>query len=57
MSDNIVDFQSGRENQIHKRKEAKLVEMREAFRSACGEADKAVSKNTSAKKKRRKSKK
>ena len=57
MSDKIVDFQAGRENQIHKRKEAKLVEMRQAFRSACIEADKAVSENTSTKKKRRKSKK
>jgi hypothetical protein len=57
MSDKIVDFQAGKENQLHKRKEAKLDEMREAFRSARGEADKAASTSSSTKKKRRKSKK
>lgn len=57
MSDKIVDFQVGKESQLHKRKEAKLAEMRQAFRLACGEPYKAVGKNTSTKKKRRKSKK
>jgi hypothetical protein len=57
MSDKIVDFQAGKENQLHKRKEAKLDEMRQAFRVARGEADKAASKGPSSKKKHRKSKK
>ena len=57
MRDKIVDFQVGKESQLHKRKEAKLAEMRQAFRSACDEADKAVGKTTSTKKKRRKAKK
>ncbi len=53
MSDKIVDFQAKRESQLHRRKEAKLDAMRQAFRLARVEADKAESKN----KKRRKSKK
>ena len=57
MSDKIVDLQAGKENQLHKRKEAKLDEMRQAFRLARGEADKAASTSSSTKKKRRKSKK
>jgi len=57
MSDKIVDFQASKESQVHKRKDAKLAEMRQAFRLACGETDKEVCKNTSTKKKRRKSKK
>jgi len=57
MSDKIVDFQVGKESQLHKRKEAKLAEMRQAFRLACGGTYKALGENTSTKKKRRKSKK
>ena len=57
MNDKVVDFQAGKENQLHKRKEAKLDEMRQAFRLARGEADKAASKSRSSKKKHRKSKK
>ena len=57
MSEKIVDFQAGKENQLHKRKEAKLDEMRQAFRLARGEADKAADSSSSTKKKRRKSKK
>jgi|TARA_B110000967_G_scaffold192310_1_gene218835 hypothetical protein len=57
MSDKVVDFQAGKENQLHKRKEAKLDEMRQAFRLARGEADKAADSSSSTKKKRRKSKK
>ncbi len=57
MNDKVVDFQAGKESQLHKRKEAKLDEMRQAFRLARGEADKAVSKSPSSKKKHRKSKK
>jgi len=57
LSDKIVDFQVGKESQLHKRKEAKLAEMRQAFRLACGGTYKALGKNTSTKKKRRKSKK
>ena len=57
MNDKVVDFQAGKENQLHKRKEAKLDEMRQAFRLARGEADKATDKSSSTKKKRRKSKK
>ena len=57
MSDKIVDFQVGKESQLYKRKEAKLAEMRQAFRLACGGTYKALGKNTSTKKKRRKSKK
>jgi hypothetical protein len=57
MNDKVVDFQAGKENQLHKRKEAKLDEMRQAFRLARGEADKAASKSPSSKKKQRKSKK
>ena len=57
MNDKVVDFQAGKENQLHKRKEAKLDEMRHAFRLARGEADKAASKSPSSKKKHRKSKK
>ncbi|MFT7471459.1 MAG: hypothetical protein ACI8XU_001355 [Kiritimatiellia bacterium] len=57
MNDKVVDFQAGKENQLHKRKEAKLDEMRQAFRLARGEADKATSKTPSSSKKRRKSKK
>lgn len=57
MSEKVVDFQAGKESQLHKRKEAKLDEMRQAFRLARSEADKAASKGASTKKKRRKSKK
>lgn len=57
MNDKVVDFQAGKENQLHKRKEAKLDALREAFRLARGEADKAASKSLSSRKKRRKSKK
>jgi len=57
MNDKVVDFQAGKENQLLKRKEAKLDAMRQAFRLARGEDDKAASKSSSAKKKRRKSKK
>jgi hypothetical protein len=57
MSDKIVDFQAGKENQLHKRKEAKLDEMRQAFRLARGEADKAAANSSISKKKNRKSKK
>jgi hypothetical protein len=57
MNNKIVDFQAGKENQLHKRKEAKLDEMRQAFRLARGEADKAAANNSRSKKKNRKSKK
>ena len=61
MSDKIVDFQAGKENQLNKRKEAKLDEMRQAFHLARIEANKATSKgsstHSSTKKKRSKSKK
>ena len=57
MNDKVVDFQTGKENQLHKRKEARLDAMRQAFRLARGEADKAATKSARAKKKRRKSKK
>ena len=57
MNDKVIDFQAGRENQLHKRKEAKLDAMRQAFRLARNEADKAALKRSDSKKKRRKSKK
>ncbi|MBL4581163.1 MAG: hypothetical protein JKY29_05035 [Gammaproteobacteria bacterium] len=57
MNDKVVDFQAGKEIQLHKRKEAKLDEMRQAFRVARGEVGRAVSTSPSTKKKRRKSKK
>jgi hypothetical protein len=57
MNDKVVDFQVAKENQLHKRKEAKLDEMRQAFRLARGESDKAARSSPSTKKKRRKSKK
>ena len=57
MNDKVVNFQAGKESQLHKRKEAKLDEMRQAFRLARGEDDKAASKSPSSKKKHRKSKK
>ena len=61
MNNKIVDFQAGKENQLHKRKEAKLDEMRQAFHLARSEANKATSKgsgtHSSTKKKRSKSKK
>ena len=57
MNDKVVDFQTGKENQLHKRKEAKLDEIRRAFRLARTEADKATSKNSRNKKKRSKAKK
>ena len=53
MSDKIVDFQARKESQLHKRKEAKLDALRQAFRLARLETDKADTKR----KKRRKSKK
>ena len=53
MSDKIVDFQARKEGQLHKRKEAKLDAMRQAFRLARVEADKAEPKRP----RRRKSKK
>ena len=37
MTDKIVDFQSGKESHLHKRKEAKVDAMRRAFRLARGE--------------------
>ena len=57
MNDKVVNFQAGKENQLHKRKEAKLDEMRQAFRLARGEADKAAANSSISKKKNRKSKK
>jgi len=57
MNDKVVDFQVAKENQLHRRKEAKLDEMRQAFRLARGESDKAARKSSSTKKKRHKSKK
>ena len=57
MNDKVFYFQAGKEKQLHKRKEAKLDEMRQAFRLARGDADKATSKSPSSKKKHRKSKK
>lgn len=57
MNNKVVDFQAGKENQLHKRKEAKLDAMRQAFRLARGEADKASNTRSITKKKRRKSKK
>lgn len=61
MNDKVVDFQAGKENQLHKRKEAKLDAMRDAFRLARDETEKAANKgsssNSGTKKKRRKSKK
>ena len=57
MSDKVLDFQAGKENLLHKRKEAKLDAMRQAFRLARGEVDKATRKSSDSKKKRRKSKK
>ncbi len=61
MNGKVVDFQAGKESQLHKRKEAKLDAMRQAFRLARSETEKADSKSPSAnsgtKKKRRKSKK
>tara|TARA_R110002073_G_scaffold216604_1_gene376796 strand:+ start:307 stop:468 length:162 start_codon:yes stop_codon:yes gene_type:complete len=53
MSDKVIDFQAKKESQLHKQKEAKLDAMRQAFRLARTEADKAQVKR----KKRRKSKK
>lgn len=57
MNPKIIDFQAGRESQLHKRKEAKLDAMRQAFRRARDGADEAASKSPATKKKRRKSKK
>lgn len=42
MNDKVVDFQAGKENQLHKRREAKLDRMRRAFRLARAEADQAA---------------
>lgn len=53
MSNKVVDFQAEKQNQLHKRKEAKLDALRQAFRQARGEDDKPVAKR----KKQRKSKK
>lgn len=57
MNDKVIDFQAGKDSQLHKRKEAKLDTMRQAFRLARGESEKTASKSSSTKKKRRKSKK
>ncbi|MEX0964712.1 MAG: hypothetical protein WDZ52_11800 [Pseudohongiellaceae bacterium] len=53
MSDKIVDFVASKESQLHKRKEAKLDAMRQAFRLARAQPQKTANKN----KQRRKSKK
>ncbi len=53
MSNKVVDFAAGKNSQLHRRKEAKVDAMREAFRLARGESDKPEGKS----KKRRKSKK
>ena len=53
MSNKVVDFQARKESQQHKRKEAKLDAMRQAFRLARKDADAEAPKP----KKRRKSKK
>lgn len=55
MTDKIVDFQSRKETQSHKHKEAKVDAMRKAFRAARGESKPA--KVLGIKKKRKKSKK
>jgi len=57
MNDKVVDFQAGKENQLHKRKEAKLDAMRQAFREARADTDKTSNKSSAPKKRRRKTKK
>jgi hypothetical protein len=39
MSDNVVDFESCKQNHLHKRKEAKVDAIKRAFRVARGEPD------------------
>jgi len=41
MSNKVVDFELGKENQLHKRKEAKLDAMRRAFKLARADSAKA----------------
>ena len=53
MNNKVVDFAAGKESQLHKRKQAKVDALRQAFRLARGEPDKPNGKS----KKRRKSKK
>jgi len=40
MNGKIIDFQAGKDSQLHKRKEAKLDSMRQAFKLARGEISK-----------------
>ncbi|MCH2355440.1 MAG: hypothetical protein MK319_01995 [Pseudomonadales bacterium] len=39
MSDNVVDFETSKQNHLHRRKEAKVDAIKRAFRNARGEPD------------------
>jgi hypothetical protein len=49
MNDNIIDFDSSKQPHVHKRKEAKVDELRSAFRAARGETDTRAARRRAAK--------
>ncbi len=49
MNDNIIDFDSKKQPHVHKRKEAKVDELRSAFRAARGEVETRASRRRAAK--------
>ncbi len=49
MTDNIIDFDSGKLAFVHKRKEAKVDELRAAFRAARGEKESRAARRRAAK--------
>ncbi len=53
MGDKIVDFTVARESQLHKRKEARLEAMRQAFQRARGEVARPGGKNKKSRKSRK----
>ncbi|NQV68427.1 MAG: hypothetical protein HQ498_00240 [Pseudohongiella sp.] len=57
MTNKILDFESRKEDQLLKRKEAKVDALREAFRLARAESNRAKAPAPGAAKKRKKSKK
>jgi hypothetical protein len=49
MADNIIDFELGKHTHAHKRKEAKVDELRSAFRAARGEKETRAARRRAAK--------
>ena len=49
MNDNVINFDTGKQPHVHKRKEAKVDALRTAFRAARGETDNRAARRRAAK--------